>query len=432
MQGVKGVACAAMMAAVLVPAAGRGATTAPAAADTAPAEPSLAAMTKGFTYYNRPGADLKVHDAEVADCAAEAARTISVDEQIHNGSSMGLLGALIGGAMQNAYHRGAAAAGLENCMVVRGWRVVRVPDAEGQELAKLPAADLSARMGPWVGAETPHGDVVRTFGNEAANSSVVRFAIRPSHSNDGQLSLTEATGGNLHQFAQAPTPPASARDVLDPKWPKKPLTTETLAAAPDGAAVIMVQIKGVSGRNGIGVLLNRRGSDKDVFPSRLDHAPDLIQAQKGWMVAHKECDMFAFAAPPGQWRVAGLAAGLPILNFCLGAPAFEVKAGEVVYAGSFDLSAPDLGPDLDLAPVRKWMGASPRGAAARAAAYVNGVRGLCGNNAIYALEVKGAPFEAGYAWGGALPARAPAAGQASSGAASPSLAPAGQASGAPS
>jgi hypothetical protein len=403
---------AALMTIVLAPAWGPSAVAAPdraaaAADDSPPGQASLAAMTEGFTYYSRSGADLKTHDAEVADCAAEGARTISFDEQIHNGANMGLAGLLIGGAIQNAYHRGAAAAGLENCMVVRGWRVVRLPDAEGQELQKLPAADLSAKLAPWVGAEVPHGEIVRTFANDAADAAHKRFAIRPSHSNGGQLSLLAATGGDLHQFNQAQRPSDSARDVLDPKWPKKPLTPQTLTAMPEGAAIILLQIKGVGMRNGIGVVLNRRGTEKDIAPSRTDHAPDLIIAAKGTLVAHKEGDMFAFAAPPGQWRINGLTSGGMVLSFCLGAPFFEVKPGEVVYAGAFDLSAPEIGPDLDLGPAHKWLAATPQSETVKPASYVNGSRGLCANNAIYALEVKGAPFESGYVWGSAYGTAAP-------------------------
>ena len=163
-----------------------------------PPEVTIGHMTLGYSYFNKPGADLKTHDADVAACAAEAARTISFDEQLHTGAGQGIVGAIIGSYVESAAHRGAAASGLENCMVVRGWRVVKLPDAEGQVLAKLPAADLTARLAPWVGATTPHGDVVRVWGNDAANGANRRYSIRPDHTNDGQLSLTEATSGDLH------------------------------------------------------------------------------------------------------------------------------------------------------------------------------------------------------------------------------------------
>ena len=106
--------------------------------------------------------------------------------------------------------------------------------------------------------------------------------------------------------------------------------------------------------------------------------------------------MFVFAVPAGRWRLYGLGAA-PTLNLCLGSPSFEVKAGEVVYAGAYDLDAAELGPDLDLAPAKAWLGA--QGRPLRAASYVNGSLGPCGDNSIYALEIKGAPFEPGYAWG---------------------------------
>jgi hypothetical protein len=378
------------------------------AADTAePTEITLGHMTMGYNYFNRPGADLKAHDADVVACAAEAARTISFDEQLRTGAGQGVLGAIIGSYIESAAHRGAVASGLENCMVVRGWRVVKLPDAEGEALAKLPPADLAARLAPWVGAAQPHGEVVRVWANDAANGATRRYSLRPDHTNDGQLSLTEATTGDLHQFAMAEQPIDSARGALDAKWPKKPLTVSQLGSAPDGAAIFMVQIKGLSLHNGVGILFNRIGTPKDIYPSRTDHGPDLLLASKGTLFAHKDGDMFVFAVPPGRWRVYGMGIG-PTLNFCLGSPSFEIAAGEVVYAGSFDFGATDMGPNLDLGPAKAWLGAQPQAQTLRPAAYVNGSKGLCGANHIYALEVKGAPFEPGYAWGSAAPATAAA------------------------
>lgn len=417
--GFWAVAAAAFL--VASPALASDTPSAPAQPDApAPVDASIdiAQMTAGYTYFNRPGADLKLHDADVADCAAEGARTISLDEQLHTGASGGLVGALLGSAIQAAYHRGAAASGLENCMVVRGWRVVRLPDDEGKALAALPPADLTQRLAPWVGADQPHGQIVRAWANEAADARNTRYSTRPAHSNDGQLSLTEATSSNLRQFAIPARPADSARDVMDPKWPKKPLTVATLASAPPGSAIIMVQIKDLGLQNGIGVWFNRIGDDGNFAPSRADHAPDRLVAMKGILFAHRQGDMFAFAVPPGRWRLYGMGM-MPVLNFCLGSPSFPVAAGEVVYAGSFDLGANDLGPDLDLTPAKAWLGAAPQAAALRAAVYTNGSRGECGDNTIYAIEVKGAPFAPDYAWGGALKPLPPLPAQAVAAAAPP-------------
>ena len=79
------------------------------------AEPvNLARMTLGYSYYNRPGADLATHNNELADCLAEATKVRSLDEQLHNGQGMGLVGALVGDALSSAAHRGVVAASLEN------------------------------------------------------------------------------------------------------------------------------------------------------------------------------------------------------------------------------------------------------------------------------------------------------------------------------
>ena len=118
------------------------------------------------------------------------------------------------------------------------------------------------------------------------------------------------------------------------------------------------------------------------------------------MFANKNGDMFVFAVPPGLWKLDTVSQ----LNLCLGAPAFRVEAGDVVYAGSFDIAGPDIGPDMDMAPARTWLAGLPQEHALRPAAYVNGVRGFCSGFSMYALEVTGAPFVPGYRWGGAASA----------------------------
>jgi hypothetical protein len=121
-------------------------------------------------------------------------------------------------------------------------------------------------------------------------------------------------------------------------------------------------------------------------------------------VWHKSGQWIAVAAPPGHWRLEKLAlqgVGFEV-NFCLGAPAFDVKAGEVIYAGTFDLNGSGVTPDLALDPARAWLGAaSPFAAQVKPAAYVNGSRARCGGSSIYDLEFKGAPYADGYGWGGA-------------------------------
>lgn len=357
---------------------------------------NLTRMTLGYSYYNRPGATLEQHHEAVAACAVEAAKTVSVDEQFRGAMGGGILPAILDEAFASAFNKATAAAGLENCMVVRGWRVVLVPKEEGKALAALAPEALSAALKDWVGAETPHGEVVRVWGNDAGNSASIRFEIRPDKTKDGLLSLKAVTINTL-TFKPPAIKPVVSRTPLDKKWPTMRLKASQLTLAPEGSAVLLVEMRGMSMRNGTGLILSRIGPD-GVPPSTVDHAPDLVFTFVGLIGAKKGGNMVAAVIPPGRWRIHGMGP-MPVLSFCLGAPAFEIKAGETLYAGSFDLSAADMGPDMSLEPAKAWLAGTAAADTVQAASWTNGVQSLCGENAIYALEITGAPFEPGYEWG---------------------------------
>jgi hypothetical protein len=87
------------------------------------------------------------------------------------------------------------------------------------------------------------------------------------------------------------------------------------------------------------------------------------------------------------------------LNLCLGSPSFELKPGEVIYAGTWNLAGDDLGPDLAMAPARAWL-KGPAAEQLQPAVYRNGSRGSCHAFPMsYALEIPGAPFAPDYHWG---------------------------------
>jgi hypothetical protein len=385
----------------------------PAPVEPTPAEPvNIAQMTQGYTYYNRVGADIALHDRTVVECALEASKVTSEDEEMGTRGQGGLAPLMVASLMNPAAHRGVVAAALEDCMVVRGWRVVLLPDAEGVVLAALPQAALSAKLAPWVGSDAPHGTIVRSWGNDAANGATKRYESRPPH-NDDQLSLIAATGDALKQFGGVIQSQASNlvdyRPVMkDPLWPVKALKPEEVGHISPEGAVIIVRLTGLGFRNGIGLSFSLAELDKSAPPSVLLHAPQTFSAFVGLLFVKKEGNYVATVVPPGRWRLRSLGMQ-PVLNLCLGSPSFEVHAGEVVYAGSFDMSAPDIGPDLSLEPVKTWLAGQPAATTLRAATYTNGSKGVCGDNAIYAMEVKGAPFETGYEWGGATPSLVAAA-----------------------
>ncbi|MDB5431203.1 MAG: hypothetical protein JWP35_2319 [Caulobacter sp.] len=370
-----------------------------------PAKVNLGSMTIGYTYYNRPGADVATHDADVKACVAVARDLSWAQEQpmsTYQSTGQGILGDALGNAMNHDValhgHYGAVGAGVENCMVVRGWRVVMVPENEGIALSKLGQAALAAKLAPWIGSATPHGKVVRTFGNDAAFGSNQRLVNWPKSLDAYELSLTAATNQALTDFRpqelggsggsgggaylwQAPTP-----RLLEPGQ---------IAAALQTGGVIIVSTTGFSGKGGPSLVMALSGHI-EVGDGRGSFAIDA-------RLMRKRAPFAAIAVLPGQWRIAGFG----MLNFCLGAPSFEVKAGEVIYAGAFDFAAADLGPSLALDGAKGWLGAGSAAEALRPASYSNGSTDSCGGYGVYALEIKGAPYADGYHWGGAMPPVAP-------------------------
>jgi len=388
-----------------------GSALAAEAAPAAPQQVNISEMTRGYTYYNRPGADWAAHDKDLVDCAVEAAKTRSVDDQINNGAYNGIAGMLIGQAFGNAYNRATFAAALENCMVVKNWRVVQLPDAEGKAILATGAYNIREKIGPWIGADQPYGAIVRVWNNDAAHASTHRYELRPGRKVDGSLSLVAISETPYTPAPQADLFDRTQRTTLDKKWPLRWMKPTELGRGPAEGGVVIVHIQGMSFTNGIGVSFMRMGPDASTPASFVDHAPDLLSAFVPLLGAKKEGKYLALVVPPGRWRIAGMGI-MPVVNFCLGAPSFEVKPGDVIYAGSFDMGGAELGPDLNLDGPRAWLAGAPQAATLKAAEYTNGWTISCGDNSIYALEIPGAPFREGYTWGGAAraaPAVTPAA-----------------------
>ena len=343
----------------------------------------------GATYYNRAGATLAQHNADLGDCARMTA-----------GPSAAAPGASIAThLLWDGPIAGLAAVRVENCMLVRGWRVVRLPQSQGDEVQRLSPEVLASRMAPWIGEPTPPGDIVRVWANEAAHPRQITLASRPAAPGKEQLSLRLYDSAPAHQ-SDPPLPVVTPADVtLDPRWSMKPLKGAEIAAPASGAGVILVRVKGISNHYGIGMVLARAGPTPETPPSKVDHATNALFAGVGWAFAKADGNWFAFVAPPGRWRIGGYG----FLNLCLGAPSFELREGDVIYAGTFDLAGEDFGPDLALGPASDYL-RGPARERLKPAVYQNGARGDCrGISVPYALEIPDAPFEPGYDWGSRAP-----------------------------
>jgi len=367
----------------------------------ATAEPTqIGEIATGYVYYNRPGASLADHNADLAACMRDidAAHVPLADPGTAGIGPAAPVGQLIFHLIWDGPLAGVVASKVENCMIVRRWRAVRLSDEEGAQLAALPTADLAARLTPWIGDPAPHGEIVRSFSNVAAHPVDFEIASRPARADTRQLSLK--------LYAAAPPPPADGVDTppvvvaakLDPRWPTPSLKPGELTLTPPEGGVILVRIRGIGPKGGGGMSFSRLAPSAGGAAATVDdHAPGYAVAAIGWIYAKREGNWFAFAVPAGQWRISGSG----FLSYCLGAPSFAVGAGEVVYAGTFDLAGQSIGPDLDLEPAKAYLAGAPA-ANLRPAVYQNGARGSCrGFGVIYALEIPGAPFDPDYAWGGA-------------------------------
>lgn len=340
-----------------------------ASAQSRDARVMLSEPVQGFAYYNRPGASLDDHDGEYRDCFV--ATNIRPNGAI---PSQGLAFHVIWGGVLQAI--GASAA--ENCMIAKGWRVFQLPEDQGRTFTKLSDDDFRTQFAPMVGAETPPGVLARAWDNQAARPAGYHTPSRARAPSRHQLS-TRAFGLRndqlqLRTYAEAAGPPMA---------PIRGVTLERAVAPRPGSAIIIVR---AIGRHMGFALTPQNGSVTTLTIS-----------------GNREGLWQAFEVPAGRWRITNTG----WMNHCLGAPAFDVAPGEVVYAGTFDLVGQALGPTLNVADVPDRL-ASPLADSVRAADYQNGSTVPCAyGTGIFPLEIPGAPFESGYR-GGSLAAPASA------------------------
>ncbi|MCX7357475.1 MAG: hypothetical protein NT015_04925 [Alphaproteobacteria bacterium] len=195
---------------------------------TAAAETTLTGPSAGYTFFNRPGATIEDHNTAVLGCH-ELVQDVRVNRRSTTTSGpaggWGIATAATVDAIANVTaSRRTYTAGVENCMVVRGWRVVRMAQPAGVALDAQPAAAIREHLSMQVGAETPQGEVVRTFNNDMMIAGTV-WSGRPQDLDIVSLSI------------QATALPRANRDDDDVALPRQPRTAqEPLSRRPRGAA----------------------------------------------------------------------------------------------------------------------------------------------------------------------------------------------------
>jgi hypothetical protein len=324
-----------------------------ASAEEAAVKPfSLTGSSAGHTYFHRAGATIDQHDEALRDCGRAAGRMAQPADSgaAAAGAAGGLLGALVVGAIsgyiQAQRNTRAVMANIENCMVVDGWTVRRIEPVEGAALDELEQASLHEAMALRVGAVEPRDEQVRVFGDELASQQPVMFGWA------GDLDVVSLSLQALPPVEKTePAPrvrlPRQARTARPPR-----ALAETALSAPAGSGLVILRIDGLAEHSNRALTFVRAGETPDTPAWVADQQPDrftlVLSGRAAARGAVERTTTAAFALPPGRWRLASVSAGVFSLSLCRAAPAFDLKAGETVFAGRFDMTAAAVAPQTRL------------------------------------------------------------------------------------
>lgn len=293
---------------------------------------------EGYVYFHKAGADMAAHDAAVAECSARAFEALP---GTFGGSVAGpdkgiipnIVADLIYAKIQGNGDRLNFNANLENCMVIRGWEVIRLPDEQGKALAAQTQPQIAAALAPWVGAKDPPGELARTYAPLAE--------VGP------RMAAFERALPPLSLLAVATAPARMPRPVYE-RVQLKPLPPG--AALAPGASGLVVRATTVQPIQNMFIFARTEDGPKGTpdggkLTLLWAASPVKFLGKAGTPLERN----FLFEVPPGHWRMLGTM----IAGYCLEGPVFDIKPGEVVYAGDFDARSRTQA-DLDMAPIRPW------------------------------------------------------------------------------
>lgn len=346
---------------------------------------NLSKASDGYVYFHRIGADMAAHDAAVDDCAALSAsldrpylqRIVGVGQPPAAMAVADVIVAAIQNAQQSHLDRRQFAANLENCMVARGWDVVRLDDTDGRRISRLPQPDQAAALAPWVGAPIVHGAVVRQFAPLTSQAQVVLGVY--DHLPPPAISLT----ANARKTGQLVTPANPAKwSVLKSLGPD--------ASLPDGSSAIVVRMWTSAPRHQLALWFGRLNGPGDDDSGGADLFEAASPVRFMWGPGPLLQTTFIVPVKPGRWRLLGPQG----VSLCLGGPVFDVKPRGVVFAGSFDAAAEDyLSPDMSLETVKATLPTGGFAESLTPAHWINGEKSPCGlawATTLYAYNMAGA------------------------------------------
>lgn len=276
---------------------------------------------KDSRFYNRPGATRTQYNAEWQQCRliARGSRTPSgAVPYFYNPAVISPVAAGIGGGL-GSFIASKIIEGRQrrdnrrNCLMIRGWRLVELPETETARVAAMTDADRDAYFNTIVGAADVPGKVT-----ERTDFSFPRDpAFRP----DTPLNATGSV------------------------WlGKKVNAAQPMVLGPQEAAIVLGfrRVEPVAvGKSGGVTLLRYDRAKRDVIyrPKDWKKSGDAttytVDATSHDKKAVYEVQMLRIT--PGDYVLNSTTAGkLPAVSTnCFGAPTFHVEPGEVVYLGDF-------------------------------------------------------------------------------------------------
>jgi hypothetical protein len=288
---------------------------------------------KDNRFYNKPGATRAQYDADWQDC-----RLIARGSKLANGSTTfynpalynpsispiaagvgGGLGAAIGAAIAEGIQRRE---NRKRCLMIKGWRMVRLPDDKSALVGKMADADKQAYFNQIVGAQTVEGDIQK----------MDRFA--PPE--DPALAVGPGLAGPATLFVN-----------------KDPAKAVLAALEPGQGAIVMAYRRNhpaAANRFGLVQLFRYDQAKGDLeyqprdWKKKGDKTTYVVSIPAG--DRHAAYELRVIPVTAGDYVLGGWSLGAnvpPQASNCFGAPMIRVEAGQYAYLGD---ATPIMGAQL--------------------------------------------------------------------------------------
>jgi hypothetical protein len=367
---------------------------------------SLTGSSPGFHYFWKQGADMAGHDAALVDCAVRTRALVNGSDAMGTVTAAtggGLLGALVGGIIDNNESRQGAAANTEGCMAIKGWSVVSLTEEQGKAMEQPDdPATIHEKLRPYIESPSPLGSVLRgPYANELA---VGEFRVDKAHDLEEVSMSVRATRAQTNGAIDAAGPlkspkPELAKGVKAPKTIKGMNAQSLSGADPANAYFVFREIgQGVT-VNSTALSMTRLSDDG----TEVIYDGAAVKANLGGLnnpkIAKHKVDSnktydFVAMVPAGRWKLSEFNFIQYVGDLCFGAPALEIKAGETIFIGVLSVRPGGGYPvTSDLSAAKEILAANPALAEkVKPAEWTNGYTSDCFGSYAYAYEMPGAPF----------------------------------------